>query len=488
MAKEKTRETFRDLHAAPVREGETWKQYVDRLRGQPTLGASEIAGVLCATALMGQNPNAPARGRMLDALSERLTKQSSFRQLVRDPEALRLARSGKGAEMIVLMGEKKQRQEEARRRYQRSKAQVRDDAIFLRAAEKSMKDSFAQGSPAQKERENQRFLEMMKRMDHARSLAEQGSPLDGKTARELAQAVQQYNNGGGRTPGGKQQAAASKEALCVLKHLMPENEFNDYCASINQAHKAWSPNHRRHVEPSDYGEALLRGGAKTAKDLMLASQRQLNRGMTLDGCATVTAIMQLSRGNPNAIIRRDTLEAEIKKLKQPGSAFLRTMSDEAARGKYAELSNQGKGVLLGKSLLQASREHSVRSAQWQIDQSTKSAARDGGADPNKLAAILAAREMAVNANAAQNITPGAFKAKTEEIRSSPAFVTLAARYREDPSLRARINQGLTRGDGGKALEQEYQKIKTPEKELSAETEKKIEEKIIEPPVLKKPER
>ena len=70
MPKKNTRESFRDLHAAPVREGETWKQYVDRLRGQPTLGASEIAGILCATALMGQNPNAPARGRMLDARSE----------------------------------------------------------------------------------------------------------------------------------------------------------------------------------------------------------------------------------------------------------------------------------------------------------------------------------------------------------------------------------------------------------------------------------
>lgn len=473
MPKKNTRESFQNLHAPSVREGETWKQYIDRLRGQPTLGVSEIAGIMCATVLMGKAPNAPARGRMLDAFYDRLTKQSSFRQLARDPEALRLARAGKGAEMIVRMGEKKQQQEEMRRRYQRSAAQVKDDAIFFRAAELAMKDSFAQSSPAQKERENQRFLEMIKRMDHARSLVEKGIPLDGKTARELAQAVQRYNNGGGKTPGGKQQAAASKEALCVLKRLMPEDAFNNYCASVNQAHKSWAPNHRRHVNPADYDGALLTGGARTAKDLMLASQRQLSRGLTLDGCATVSAIMKLSNGNPNAIIRRDALKAEIGRLKSPGSAFLRAMSDESARSKYAELANQGKGVLLGKSLLHASKAHSIRSAQWQIDQSTKSLVREGSISPDKLAVILAAREMAVNANAAQNITNGAFKAKTEEIQNSPAFVTLATRYREDPSLQAKINNGLIKGDGGNALEQEYQKIKTPEIELSAKKQKSI---------------
>ena len=483
MPKIITRESFKNLHAVPVREGETWKQYIGRLRGQPTLGASEIAGIMCATVLMGKDPDAPAKGRMLDALSDRLTKQSSFRQLVRDPETLRLARSGKGAEMIVLMGEKKQQQEAARRRYQRSTSQVRDDAIFLRAAEKSMKDSFAQGSPAQKERENQRFLEMMKRIEHARSMAEQGIPLDGKTARELAQAVQQYNNGGGKTPGGKQQAAAAKEALCVLKRLMPEEEFGGYCKSINEAHQALSPNHKRYVNPADYDGALLTGGARTAKDLMLGSQRQFNRGMTLDGCATVTAIMKLSNGNPNAIIRREALESEIGKLKSPGSAFLRAMSDDVARGKYAELSNQGKGAMLARSILHDAKAHSVRSAQWQLNQYVTSAAKDkSGASVDKLAGILAAREMAMNASASQNITNGAFKVRTEQIKSSSSFSALAARYENDQSFRDQINDGLTKGDGGKKLEEEYQKINSPEKDQKLEKEKQIEA-----PVLKKPE-
>lgn len=35
--------------------------------------------------------------------------------------------------------------------------------------------------------------------------------------------------------------------------------------------------HRRYVNPADYGDALLRGEARSARDLMLAAQRQLGR-------------------------------------------------------------------------------------------------------------------------------------------------------------------------------------------------------------------
>lgn len=468
MAKKLTQESFKDLRAAPAREGESWKEYIERLRSGPTLGASEIAGIMCATVLMGKDPDDPVRGRMLDALSERLTKQGSFRRLVRDPEALTHARAGRGAEMIVLMGEKKRQLDAERARYQRDNSQVKDDALFLKAAQRSMKDSFAACSPVQRERELQRYMEMMKRMDYARSLAEKGIPLDGKTSRELAQAVKHYNDGGSKTPGGKKQAAASKEALCVLNRIMPEDEYKQYCSSINQAHNAQSPAHRRHVNPAAYNEALLNGGARSAKDLMLASQRQLSRGMTVDGCATAAAIMQLSKGNPNAIIRRDALEAEIKKMKTPGSAFLRAMADDKARSKFTELAAKGNGAALGKSVIQVSKEHSIRSAQWQVNQSVKQGSKDpSGVSVDKLATILAAREMAVNANVSQGISNSAFKVKTEQIKSSPSFASLASQYRNDPSMRSRVNAGLSSGDGGKALEQEYQKMNTKQKELEA---------------------
>lgn len=448
-----------------VRPGETWRQYIDRQRGVNALGASQMVGIVAATVLMGKDPDAPANGRMLETLAQRVGKQSSFRALTRDPEALRLARGGKGAEMIVRMGEHKKAREEMLRKYKRDPNLAKQDAAFFKNVTKSIKDSMATHAAAQRERESKQFLEMMKQLDHARSLAEQGIALDGKTARQLAQAVKRYNDGGGKTPGGKTQAAASKEALCVLKRIMPSEEFGDYCSSINRAHNAQTPAHRRYVDPGKYGEELVNGGARSAQQLMLNSQRYLSKGMTLDGCAMVTAIMKLSQGNPNAIISRGELETEVSRLKTPGSAFLRAMSDPASRGKYGQLAADGKVATLGKSIIQDAKAHSVRSAQWQIRQSQSSAAREGtGASVEKLAHILAARQMAASADPNQNITNGAFKAKAEQIRSSPAFVELASQYQRDGGFRDRINNGLTNGDGGKALEQEYQKMNTPRKE------------------------
>ena len=468
MPKEVTRRPSA-VQAEPVQAGETWRQYIKRLRLSPAVGPSQLAGVMAATVLMGKNPDAPANGRMLEALSDRLTRQSSFRRLSRNPEALRLARNGKGAELIVRMGEIKRREDEMIRKYDRSSYQVKDDAIMLETAMKSMQDSFATQSAVQKERESKRFAEMIKRMEYARGLAEKGIPMDGKTARELAQVVQRYNDGNGKTPGGKQQAAASKEAMSVLSYLMPQEEFSAYCDNINRAHKAESPSHHRHVEPKNYGMDVLNGNAGSARELMAASQRQLDRGLTVDGCAAVTAIMTLSKGNPNAIIRKDQLETEVKRLKQPGTAFLRSMGDEKARERYSQLASDGKAAALSKSIIQDSKAHSVRAAQWQMNQAVKSTGKaDSGLSEDKLAAILAAREMAMSAGPDKNITNRAFQVRTEQIRSSAGFSALATQYRNDSNTRNKINQGLASGDGGKALEEEYKKVNSPQKERQAE--------------------
>lgn len=466
MAKEVKKSPMR---AEPVREGESWRQYIRRLRTAPTLGPAQIAGIMAATVLMGKKANAPANPRTLDALSTRLTRQPSFRRLCRDPESLQLARGGKGAELISKMGEIKRQQDEMIRKYDRSSYKVRDDAVMLDAAMKSMEDSFATRSAVQKERESKRFAEMIKRMEYARSLAEKGIPMDGKTARELAQVVQRYNDGNGKTPGGKQQAAASKEAMSVLKYLMPQEEFSAYCNDINRAHNAESPRHRRHVDEKKFGMDVLTGNARSAAQLMTATQKQLSRGLTVDGCAAATAIRTLSKGNPNAIIGKEELDREIKKLKQPGSAFLRAMGDNKARERYTQLAAEGKVGRLSKSILHDARTHSVRSAQWQVNQAVKSTGKGGGGvSVDKLAAILAAREMAMTSGPDQNITNRAFQVRTEQIHSSPGFSALANQYRSDPSLRSRINQGLSNGDGGKVLEEEYKKVNSPQREKEAE--------------------
>lgn len=466
--------------AAPdaVRAGESWRQYIDRLRSAPSFGASQLSGILAATALMGKRPDAPANAEALAELSQRLARQPSFRRVSRDPQALRLAQEGKGAEVIALVGAEKQRQQARLQQYAREPSLAAQDAAFFRQALKSMKDGFASAGAVQKEREGKLYQEMVKQLDHARTLAEKGITLDARSARELARAIQKYNDGGSKTPGGRKQASVSREAMCVLKRVMPPQEFDAYCTSINRAHQAEEPTHRRHAEPSSYTEAVLNGSAKTARQLLQASQRQLSKGMTLDACAQITAIMQLSKGNPNAVIHKDALDAEVKKLKSPGSAFLRAMSDNTARSRYMQLAARGDVLKMGRSILRDAKEHSVRAAQWQINRASAALVKDGtGASADKLAKVLAARELAASAAPGEGITNGAFEAKAAQIQKSAGFAELAARYRSDPSFRSHINEGLKRGDGGRRLEQEFAKVRN-----AAQTQKKPDapEKAPEP--------
>ena len=61
MPKQPSAEARKNLRAPEVREGETWKQYIDRLRSGTTIGAAELSGIICATVLMGKNPDAAAK-------------------------------------------------------------------------------------------------------------------------------------------------------------------------------------------------------------------------------------------------------------------------------------------------------------------------------------------------------------------------------------------------------------------------------------------
>ena len=282
MPKQIRRERF-PQSPSPLRTGESWTSYVNRLRGEAQLGPEQMAGIMAAAALMRRNPGAPADQRLLDALGRRMLRQPSFRSLTQDPEALKLARGGKGAQMIVMMGEKRERSEQETAAYGRSPQDAEADARILRSAVKSMKESFASRPSAQREREGKLFREMLRRMDHAASLSEQGIPLDGKTARELTQCVRRYVDGGSALPGGRRPAAASRQAMCVLKRFMPEKAFSEYCGEINQLRKTRIPNYKRELKPGDFSEDILTGEARTAREYMLAAQRRmLKNGATLE--------------------------------------------------------------------------------------------------------------------------------------------------------------------------------------------------------------
>ena len=109
------KESPKEFRVDSVQPGESWKQYINRLRGLPGQGSAQMAGIIAATALMGKRPDAPANEARVQTLARRVARHSSFRSLSRDPEALRLARGGKGSELILRMGEIKRRQRRASR-------------------------------------------------------------------------------------------------------------------------------------------------------------------------------------------------------------------------------------------------------------------------------------------------------------------------------------------------------------------------------------
>ena len=445
----------------PVQPGETWGQYVDRLRSGPMDG-SHMAGILSAMTLMRNTPEALANGKLLEPLSERLLRNPSFALLTKDRKAQELAAEGRGAELLPMLAEKQRLRRQAMDRMGRSAQQAPAEAEFLQTALHAMKDGAAAKGAPMKERERLRFQEMIRRMEYAQSLAEKGIALDGKTARELTAAVRNYNDGGKKIPGGKKEAAASRAAMCVLKHYLPEQEFNSYCADINAARGLEKqPSHPSYADPQAYSREVLQGSARPAKELMAAARQQLTKGMTLDGCAAAAAIQKLSGGNPNTPISQQRLQTEIGRMKSPGSAFLRAMEDGASRGSFAALASQGQAAKLGSSILRASKTHSIRAAQWQINQSVKGLAAGGPQAEGHLAGILAARSLAAESDPGQQITNKAFQGRAQQIRSSPEFAKLAARYRQEPAFRNGINRGISDGDGGKRLMEEYQRINSP---------------------------
>lgn len=444
---------------SPMKQGESWQGYIKRLRAEQDLGPAQIAGIMTASTLMRRTPGAPADQRLLETLGGKLLGQPSFRSLSKDPEALRLARAGKGAELIVRMEAYRARAESETAAYARKPEQTEADARVLRTAMRSMKDSFASKPAAQREREGRYFREMLRRMQHAASLSEQGLALDAKTAKALADSVRRYVDGGTRFAGGKRPAAAFRQSMCVLKQFIPEKDFRQYCGEIDRVRKTRLPNYHRNLNPGDFTEDLLSGESRTAREYMQAAQRRmLKNGATLDGCAVVAAVMELCGGNPNAVIRKSDLQSAVNQLEKPGTAFMRVMEDEDARSHYSELASNGNVMQIGLDIIGSANRHSARAAQWQMDRAMKKAGQEkGGMSTDRLADILAARAVATAGKAGQPITNGAFRALSESIRNSEGFSRLAAQYRSDPGLRGRIDRGFAAGDAGKTLEQEYAK-------------------------------
>ena len=437
--------------------GESWRSYLRRLADMPA-SAPQMAGIIAATTLMRRSPDTPVNPEMLETLASRIVRRPELRELSRDPKAIVLAKQGKGGELINELSAKRELIRQRTERYRRPEGLMREDAAFLKLAISSIKDESTRRGAAMKERESLRLQEMIKRMEHAQSLLEQGIPLSGKVTRELVGAVRRYNDGGTAIPGGKKPAAMSKQAMCVLKRFSPQQEFENYCGEINRHRGAERASHPLHVDPAGYDRGVLTGSTRTASELLRDSQRQLLRGLTVDGCAAATAIRLLSNGNPNAVIPADKLQTEMKRLKTPGSAFMKVMEDEKSRGSLSAMAAQGKIGALSRTIVHQAKLHSVRAAQWQINQAAAAVANNGKATKAQLAGVLAARELTTGSEPGTMLTNKAFRERARQIEQSDGFNALAERYEKSPSYRNYINAGLRTGSSGEKLTQEYQKM------------------------------
>ena len=437
-----------------------------RLKDDGSLTSSRAAALMATAMLMQGKPNELVNREKFYEFSRKLQEQPAFRMMMRDKKAKELLRSGNGNGLFVLMADKETERKRSFDRYVRPGEYVQEDARFLESAVEGLRrhapaeGAAAAGNP-ELERRGKLFQEMMKRLDHAKSLAQRGVQLNGEQTKELITAIKEYNDGGKKElPGGEAEAEGHLEVMCLLSRYMPEKDFRSYCRNLNEAHALTDPKEERYADPEAFPADRLTGGAKTAKEWYAQSQERLTKAFSLEGCAEAAAIRKLSGGNPQRVIRQEELDAETKRLCAPGSALIRAMRDDKTREEFAHLAASGKTEELSSDLLSAARRHSVRTAQWQVNRSIReltSGPVNAYVAAENLSNILAARELAVKGDAGEQLTNGAFRARAEQLRNDPAFQRLARRYSEDPSFRRRMNRELENDSGAAGLRAEYRR-------------------------------
>lgn len=452
---------------------ETYRQYLSRLRDDSSMTASRAAALMATAMLMQGKPNQAVDQEKFYELTRKLKQQPAFRLMMRDGKAKTLLRSGNGGGLIGLMADKETERQRSFEPYRRPREYVQEDARILSDAIEGLKkhapaDGAAGIGDPELEKRGKLYEEMMKRLDQARSLAENGVQLSGEQAKELVSAVKKYNDAGKKDlPGGEKEAEGHLEAMCLLSRYMPEKSFRSYCRKMNEARGITEPEQPGYTDPEAFLPGRMNGGAKTAKEWYADAQQRLIRGFSPEAAAEAAAIRKLSGGNPNKAINKEDLELETKRLCEPGSAFVRTMRDDEARQVFVHLAATGRAQELGTNILTAARKHTAGTAQGQVNRSIReltSGPVNAFVAAENLANILAARELAFRDDAGEQLTNGAFRARAQQILSDPAFQRMARRYSEDPTFRRRMNQEFAKDSSGKALQNVYKRVSDPKSE------------------------
>ena len=442
----------------------TYRQYLNSLKNSAAIdpNSKQVLAQALAVSLHMQWDGAGAKCDFdaVDATASKLMKQKSFKALAKDPLAFRLAREGRHLELIQMLDNKENEIRKQTEDYIRSpKAEdVKKDADFLTAAADALKNGSAKGRPAELEKKSPRYIEMMKQVEAAQAKTAGGVQLSAAENKAMITALQKYINGGTKIAGGPKKVPHFKEAMCVLKEFMPPDDFRKYVNRINEAH----PKSRTAVDAFIFDRMVNK--VKTAEEIRAEVKGSMRVGFNENDCATLLAVNNLSKGDRNALITPEQLEAEKQRLLESGSAMNRALSSPMEREFLRGLAMAGKMKQLGQQLDMASKHHAIGAAQWQVNRSIKMLTQ-GPANKffatDHLANILVAHELASGAGPGTKIDKAAFDLAKENIKQDPAFKKLAERYNSDPAYRERINKDLLLDKSGSILPLEMHTIKNP---------------------------
>ena len=515
---------------------ETYGDHLERLK-EADLGdftASSKAASLMATVMMMQHGGKNGRidREKHSAMRRQLEGSKAFKQLMKDPRTEELIRKNDTDALFANMAElENKRQQELDAKYKRpvEKEVLAKDAELLEAAMEGLKKKAgsapATGSPEIEQR-GKRYQEMMKRLEHAKTLAESGVQLSGESTKALIDSVKAYNDGGTKNvkPGGEKEAEGFVESMAILKNYMPAADFDRYCKRMNTGRGIQNPANPDFVTPEAFEPQRL-SGSKTAKQLLAENQDKIKDSFTLDVAAETLAIQELSGGDPNKLISPEALNKQKSKLKQPGTAFMKVMADDKARENLRHLADMGeaqevvsdlnKGIdrerersyqearQIAQDVREQARKKVVRTAQGEINRSIRRLTGDAPLNryftEQHLANILASEQLAMGARGDEQITNGSFRERAEELRKDPAFQRLAERYMYDPEYRRQINEGLQRdrSAGGLAAQYELEKQplrarREPEPERAPEADRREQPPVVQreeqqPPVVRREE-
>ena len=442
-------------------EGESYRNYLQRLRDSNTAeySKSSKAASMMVTVMMMQRGrgNQPMEREVFRQMRDQLMGSLAFKMMLKLPNAKDMIDRGDTTAMFTALNQCELNRQKAFDKYKRprEKEVVAADKALLDKAIEGLKNSegnaAAPDSP-EKQRRGELYTEMMRQLEHARSLAERGIQLSGEQTKALVGAVKAYNDGGTENvkPAGERQAEGFKECMALLRNYMPTERYNRYCRQINNSRGVMNPGNLNYVEPEAFQPQCLEPGVKTAKQLIAENRERMRQSFSTEAAAEAVALRQLAQGDPNRLIYPSEVEQQSAKLRQPGTAFMRAVEDPRARQKFQELADTGETDEivgeLNREIMEEARWHVVAAAQGEINRSIRRLTSGGPLNRHfteqYLANILASEQLAVGARGDEKITNGAFKARAEELQKDPAFQRLAQRYMDNPAFRENMNRGL----------------------------------------------